>query len=165
MKVLFDHQVFQDQIVGGISRYYIQLFKQFQNQYDFNFKVALKLSNNQYVAELSFLRHTTIITSKQFKGLRKILNYFNKRNSINELKGKDFSIFHPTYYNPYFLNYLGNKPLVITVYDLINEISEFSTKKHVKLLQWKKNAINRADKIIAISNNTKKDFRHIRARD
>lgn len=161
MKVLFDHQVFQDQIVGGISRYYIQIFKQYQDQPDFDFEVALKLSNNQYITELSFLKHATVIQNKQFKGLRRILNYFNEKNSIDKLRGNNFTLFHPTYYDPYFLKYLDNKPFVLTVYDLINEIFKFSSKKNEQLRQWKKETINRADKIIAISNNTKMDLMKI----
>ena len=34
----------------------------------------------------------------------------------------EFDVFHPTYYDTYFLSKIGNKPFVLTVHDMIAEL-------------------------------------------
>jgi glycosyltransferase involved in cell wall biosynthesis len=73
------------------------------------------------------------------------------------LEKGDFDIFHPTGYNPYFLEYI-KKPSVLTVYDMIHEkFPELYPKKDPTKI-WKQKVIERADSIIAISKNTKQDI-------
>jgi hypothetical protein len=38
------------------------------------------------------------------------------------LKKQNFDMFHPTYYNPYFLKNLGKKPFILDIHDMIHEI-------------------------------------------
>jgi glycosyltransferase involved in cell wall biosynthesis len=89
--------------------------------------------------------------------LMRRLRIINEPESVRLLKKQDFDIFHPTYYNPYFMKQLQGKPYVLTVYDMIHEI--FSD-----MLKWdhavadKKRVIECATKIVAISNNTKADI-------
>jgi glycosyltransferase involved in cell wall biosynthesis len=80
----------------------------------------------------------------------------NKSFNIERLKEGAFDIFHPTYYDDYFLDYIGTKPFVLTVYDLIHQIypetfSHDTIDKNKELLQ-------KANKIIAISECTKRDL-------
>jgi glycosyltransferase involved in cell wall biosynthesis len=74
------------------------------------------------------------------------------------LKKQDFDLFHPTYYDPYFQKYLEKKPFVLTVYDMIHELypEYFSLNDPTKTA--KKELIEKADSVIAISNNTKNDI-------
>ena len=60
----------------------------------------------------------------------------NRRESIKRLNEQDFDIFHPTYYNPYFLKYIKTKPYVLTVYDMIHELYRICLEGI--LLQYKK---------------------------
>jgi glycosyltransferase involved in cell wall biosynthesis len=53
---------------------------------------------------------------------------------------------------------LKKKPLVLTVYDLTNEKFNDQSPLTIKVLAWKKKLIERADHIIAISENTRKDI-------
>ena len=88
----------------------------------------------------------------------RLLNYnqINKEHTIKKLKEGNFDIFHATYYDDYFLEYIGNKPFVITVHDLIHQIfPEYFLGNNID-----KNTIllKQASKIIAISHSTKKDL-------
>ena len=74
------------------------------------------------------------------------------------LKKQDFDIFHPTYYEPYFLKYLQKKPYVLTVYDMIHELFPNYFKANDQTKVWKKQLIENAGAIIAISENTKQDI-------
>ena len=81
-----------------------------------------------------------------------------ERSSIELLKNNDYDIFHPTYYNPYFLKYLNNKPYVLTIYDMIHEMYPEYFPLNDETPALKKELAEKATKIIAISKNTKKDI-------
>lgn len=158
MKVLYDHQIFSSQIYGGISRYFAELMKNIENYNEIECEVSLKYSNNNYLKKLNNLPYRTFLENYSFKGKYRLLSILNGKinRKISEkklLKG-DFDIFHPTYYNPYFLNYLNNKPFILTIYDMIHEIFQAKDKTR----EWKKLLAQKAVKIIAISENTKKDI-------
>src|SRR5687768_12102700 len=52
MKVLFDYQTFQLQKFGGISRYFFELFKQYNIHSEVKWVLPIKYSNNEYLKEL-----------------------------------------------------------------------------------------------------------------
>ena len=89
-------------------------------------------------------------------GINFLIN--NQGESIRLLKKQDFDIFHPTYYEPYFLKYLQKKPYVLTVYDMIHEHFPDYFKTSDQTRVWKKQLIENASDIIAISENTKRDI-------
>jgi glycosyltransferase involved in cell wall biosynthesis len=158
MKVLYDHQIFSTQIYGGISRYFIELMKNIENDNGIKYDLSLRYSNNHYLNEYNDLKYKPFFKNFTFRGKYRLINILNKNISKKLLIKRDYDIFHPTYYDPYFLNILNNKPLVLTIYDMIHEIypemfsSKDETSKRKKLLAQK------ATKIIAISENTKKDI-------
>ena len=80
----------------------------------------------------------------------------NKRKSIRLLKEGDFDVFHPTFFDKYFLKYLHGKPFVITVHDLMPEI--FGWYKGDPQIANKPELCEKAAAIIAVSENTKKDL-------
>ena len=158
MKVLYDHQIFTSQTYGGISRYFFELMKKFKNYDEIECELSLKYSNNYYLKELDNLSYKTFFEKHSFKGKYRLLNILNRKISEKRILKSDFNIFHPTYYNPYFLNFLNNKPFVLTIYDMIHDLYPeiFSSKD--KTREWKKLLAQKAVKIIAISKNTKKDI-------
>lgn len=82
----------------------------------------------------------------------------NKQECIKVLKSQDFDIFHPTYYDPYFLEYIGKKPFVLTIHDMIYEkYPEFCSDTD-KIIKNKKILARKASKIIAVSQKTKEDI-------
>jgi glycosyltransferase involved in cell wall biosynthesis len=158
MKVLYDHQIFASQKYGGISRYFYELTKELNNTKDIEINISLLLSNNYYLSDKQYTKHYELLPTWNFKGKRRFFNLFNELHTVNKLKKQNFDIFHPTYYDPYFLKHLNNKPFVLTVYDMIHEkFSEMFSAKD-KTTEQKKLLVEKATKIIAISQSTKKDL-------
>lgn len=156
MKVLYDHQIFTNQIYGGISRYFFELMQNFKNGNKIKYELSLKYSNNYYLKKLNNLSYKTFLEYYSFRGKYRLLNILNKKVSKEYISKGDYDIFHPTYYDPYFLDYLGRKPFVLTIYDMIHEIYPEMFSSKGKTLERKKNLAQKATKIIAISENTKK---------
>lgn len=155
MKILIDHQIFCIQQYGGISRYFNVLMKTNDNLEVENTTV---FTNNYYLNLDKLKKYISFFFKNNFRGKRHILNYLNKYFSIAKIKKGKFDIFHPTYYDPYFLKYLNDKPFVLTVHDMTHEkLSEFCPKND-KTSSNKKILAHKASKIIAVSNSTKNDL-------
>ncbi len=79
---------------------------------------------------------------------------------FNAAKKKEYNVVHPTYYDTSFLKHIGNTPFVLTVHDMIHEKyahtdlfkNDSTTSKNKRFL------CEKASKIIAVSQNTKKDL-------
>lgn len=175
MKILFDSQIFDSQKYGGISRYFAELFNNFNESDKIDYYLYIRNTNNEYLKNtypfsLSVLSNDKIYPrfilnlNPLFKKIATIFfdfvdNHSNFNLSKKALKKQDFDIFHPTYYSTYFLKYLKNKKLIVTVYDMIHEIyPEYFLLDHGMTAKKKKKLILRADQIIAISESTKNDI-------
>ncbi|AJI47693.1 glycosyltransferase family 4 protein [Francisella philomiragia] len=158
MKILYDHQIFTEQKYGGISRYFYELIREFHQQKNIDFDVSLFLSNNYYISDKEYADYINFLPNTKFKGKWRIYNTFNKIKTINLLKKNEFDVFHPTYYDPYFLKYIGNKPYVLTIHDMIHEKFSDMFSLNDTVRRNKKLLVEKAIKIIAISENTKKDL-------
>lgn len=153
MKVLYDYQVFRMQKFGGISRYFYNLCK--YNNGLWNYKVQANYLNNVYLDEISDNKKYFI--QRYFPGKWIFIDGYNKIDLSMNLLKSCFEIYHPTYY--YLDKISTNKPIVLTVYDFIHELFYDSfPKAQQKLVNTKKNAIYKADRIIAISQSTKNDL-------
>ena len=143
MKILYDHQIFTNQVYGGISRYFFELIKYFENNNGIKYELSLKCSNNYYLKKLKKLPYKTFLENFSFRGKYRLLNILNKEVSKKYITRGHYDIFHPTYYNPYFLDYVGSKPFVLTVYDMIHEkfkemfSAKDKTSEYKKLLSQK----------------------------
>ncbi len=84
----------------------------------------------------------------------------NRKLTIEYLKKQDFDIFLPTYYDDYFLKYIGNKPFVITIHDMTHELFPefYSSVDELDFVKTKASLAKKAAHIIAVSENTKKDI-------
>lgn len=181
MKVLYDYQIYQWLAYGGIARYFYEMMKYFDETGEVEFDLALKYSPNFYLKNSTFAADKALdpqamtindfLGGKNFRGKGRLFSLYskftnnnavdtfgeNRRMSIEAIKAGNFDIFHPTNYDPYFLEHIGNKPFVITFYDLIHEI-------YPELLMWDKSYVprkelaQRATKVIAISQTTKDDL-------
>lgn len=139
MRVLFDYQAFEMQHFGGVSRSYAELISHLQDE-GVSCKVGLKESDNAYI-ELHGLKPLHYTHNKYFKGkkwfkgqrtltrrIMRVTGHENDGLTINQeycvklLKQKQFNIFEPTFFDPYFLPYLNGKPFVLTVHDMIPEL-------------------------------------------
>lgn len=174
MKVLYDHQAFTYQTWGGVSKSFCELIKNRPTglQYD----ISIKESNNVHLRDSGLVNGINPVSRKlqefhkkhSFLGREKIYNflsecrllhtseYVNKQESIRKLKIQDFDVFHPTFFDTYFLPYIGNKPFVLTVHDLMPEL--FGWQKSEPQIANKPILLEKANAIIAISENTKRDL-------
>ncbi|MHC6204332.1 glycosyltransferase family 4 protein [Breznakiellaceae bacterium SP9] len=169
MKVLYDHQMFGNQNIGGISRYFSELLK-----FNPTAELSLRYSDNVYLREPCFKKYKVLSKNYEyerffpnfkFKGKGRLFRYcnnifqnINQAVSINCLKKSDYDIFHPTYYDPYFLKYLQGKPFVLTIHDMIFELFPQYFLSDKNMVPNKRKLILSACQIIAISEQTKKDL-------
>lgn len=161
MKIFFDHQTFTNQDFGGISRYFFELIKRFKNDIVDSCEVGLKYTNNAYLNKDTFDGLTPFFPDRTLYKKRKIMDLLNKQVCKKKLKKSNFDVFHPTYYDPYFLKVIGRKPFVVTFLDMIHEkLSDKyeGLKVDKNIFYQKKEMIENASKIIAISESTKNDI-------
>lgn len=158
MKVLYDHQCFVQQQYGGVSRYHYQLIKELNKLQNIEAKLSLKYSNNFYITEDKNFGVKKFFPNNKFYFKRTILDFINRISTNRILEEGDYDIFHPTYYNPYFLNHLNNKPFIVTVYDSIHEKYPEIINSIDKTLENKRILLSKAQLILAISNSTKNDL-------
>lgn len=116
---------------------------------------SILFSNNEYIRNSDAVPSLPFFRGINFKGKMRILKFINKHKSLSVYKKNDFDIFHPTYYDSYYLKVKSNKPTVITFHDLIHE----KYLRHYKqVVKDKMTALKYVNKIIAISQNTKNDL-------
>ncbi len=158
VKILFDHQMFTLQRFGGISRYFANIISNLKAKPDMAYKLGVVYSNNYYIQlekkplNNFFFKFVLRKTKKQIKWNNIYCKYLLKKNN--------FDVFHPTYFNPYFLKYL-RKPFVLTVHDMIHEIlPEYFSPNSLEVYH-KRLLIKKADHIIAISQSTKNDIQKL----
>lgn len=156
MRILYDHQIFSRQEYGGISRYFYEIIKRMKEFPGYSADLSVLISTNHYLD--NNFKHYKFIPNIKFKGKWRIIYEVNKCYSIYKIKGNSFNVFHPTYYSLYFLKYLDKKPFVLTVYDMIHEKIPTLFSKSDETSKLKYILCKNANKIIAISNNTKKDL-------
>jgi glycosyltransferase involved in cell wall biosynthesis len=155
MKVLFDHQAFTIQEYGGISRYFYELTNQFQKIPEMSVYNSLLFSNNEYISESKIIHSTPFFKSIKLQRKIETMNLLNEVRSKTIYKQDNFDVFHPTYYDPYYLNIKSKKPIVITFHDIIHE--KYKKDDH-RTLTHKRKTLNRADSIIAVSLSSKNDL-------
>jgi len=155
IKILYDHQCFTNQRYGGISRYFFELIKNLLIKKDVEINLSLKFSNNEYIGNLKDI--IPFLPAKDFPGKIILLDFMNKPISIKTLRKNKYDIFHPTYYNPYFLSHLKS-PFVLTIHDMIHELYPELVSKWDKSREHKKKLVSLAKKVICVSKNTKNDL-------
>jgi glycosyltransferase involved in cell wall biosynthesis len=158
MRVLYDHQTFTWQKYGGISRYFAELISICNSTGAAECEVSLVCSNNHYLSEYNIFRPSGLARRMGHIFSKRIQYSINKANSRIALSRGSYDIFHPTYYDPYFLRHVKNKPYVLTIHDMIHELYPELFEKNCKIAEYKKTLAYHATKIISVSENTKKDI-------
>jgi len=160
VKVLYDHQIFAAQRYGGISRYFCELFQYYHKSGCLQFDLSVPCHNNSILKNAQFNHHSAIGKLMQIMVGIGLANKerVNVRASTTLLKKGRYDVFHPTYYDPYFVPFLGRMPYVLTVYDLTQEIYPGSSPLHDHFCETKKSLARGASAVIAISEATKKDI-------
>lgn len=152
MKVLFDHQIFSSQRFGGVSKYFAEIIHRMpQDTYD----ISAWLSNNEYVKYYSLFNQVSFFPDKTFRGKGRIMAELGKLYSLHKIRQGDFDVFHQTNFDTYCLPALRTKPMVTTYHD-VNFLTE--RDRNDRMVELQRASLKRADKVIAISNNTKNDM-------
>ncbi len=159
MNVLYDHQAFTGHMYGGVARYFYELMRSFDRNHALRFELSLLYSNNEYIKGKAFAPHRQYETFAQNRLANKTVSLLNRAYSIQRIRKGDFDVFHPTYYHKYFLDYLGRKPFVLTFHDATSEryAHRFPDIGN-HLPDLKKKLLQRADRIIAVSEFSKREI-------
>lgn len=158
MKILYDFQIFSLQDFGGISRYFIELIHHLEAEKDIKTELAIYFSNNSYLRRSHSLYAKPFLSNTNLFWKNIIIEKINKILCGPRINKKDYDIFHPTYYDTYFLSLIGKKPFVLTVYDMIHEHYEEIRSVEKTISEQKRRLVQKASKVIAISENTKQDL-------
>jgi glycosyltransferase involved in cell wall biosynthesis len=180
VRILYDHQTFQLQRHGGVSRYFLELMRHLQGlDSSIMVELAIEYSDNEYIGKVDSFGHSinsmeqeyrNFALGTDFKGKRRLFalsrkylglyefDQMNMDTSIHKLKTGDYDIFHPTNYNTYFLDFINDKPYVVTVFDMIHEIFPEYFAPNNPTSASKRRILERAARIIAISESTKRDL-------
>jgi glycosyltransferase involved in cell wall biosynthesis len=159
MKILYDHQMFSLQKYGGITKYFCELIKNMPKGYEY--KLSLLFSDNQHLkdAQKIFRKLHISIPQKEsrVRGHLKAKSY--KLNNIYSkciIRSGNYDLLHPTYFDPYFMDVV-KKPYIVTVHDLIAFKYKNVSQREEQMARMTQ-IINNSRRIIAISENTKKDL-------
>lgn len=152
--IFYDNQIFDMQRFGGISRYFCEIIRRL----NIKSNIGVRYSTNYYLTTYGLGNHRIPLPRFIFKRCRKRCLENNRKLNRKILNQGNYSLFHPTYYDPYFLKYIGNIPFVVTVHDMIHEKFPSCFSDADEMISRKKEVITHASRIIAISENTKKDI-------
>jgi glycosyltransferase involved in cell wall biosynthesis len=156
MRIAYDHQIFGWQKYGGVSRYFYEIASRMPLACDCSVKIYAPLFVNAYLKEkplpstmgLPFVhipksgRAMQIITAP-------LVKYLLRRDMPD--------ILHETYYYENKLAYPKTKT-ILTVFDMVHEKYSSCYRSGDRTASIKKKAVMRADHIICISENTRKDL-------
>jgi glycosyltransferase involved in cell wall biosynthesis len=153
MKVLYDYQGFTQRI-GGVSRYSLELMNNLSPDI---IPILPKIwSDNVYLSECH-VTHNSFMGANSKSWKYDCYKALNIAQSLYHLHKDDYDVFHPLFYNPYFCNHT-NKPVVVTVYDLNFDKFPSMLPNANAVSKRMKKSCSRAQKIIAISDETKIDL-------
>jgi glycosyltransferase involved in cell wall biosynthesis len=149
MKIIYDHPLFSFRY-GGAPRYFAELMANIPRE---NWENTTLLNFNQDLAGLNLMK----LHHFKFRGEYALTRGINKCYTYLRLMHRDYDVFHQTNYDTYLLSAIGNKPMVTTYHD-----SNFSTYYYdPKVVEKQRVSIERANAVIVVSNNTKKDLLNI----
>lgn len=150
MKILYDYQILIMQKYGGISRYFYELAVRIKERGE-EPEVRTLFSKNSYFQNYFKIKRISPDQKYKIPGLIRICHAV-----ILLQPARKYDIIHPTYYDTYLIGKFKGK-LVITVHDMIHEKYIQHDRETIKR---KREYIYKSDKIIAISECTKKDILH-----
>lgn len=158
-KILYDNQMFTFQRFGGVTRYFADLIYNLPAD-EFSASVPMYFCENHYVVNTYGKEYAALNFPANYRLRRRLYQIVNRHYAWKALQMGEYDIFHPTYYSPYFLGTLKrrNKPFVLTIHDMTFERYPQDVLIYDRTIPHKKLLISKADHIIAVSENTKRDI-------
>jgi glycosyltransferase involved in cell wall biosynthesis len=163
MRILYDGQIYGWQAAGGINRYFANVIAGLPR----DFEPALLVGESR---EVNFPAHPNLKVYGYGRGYPRLqrLSYrlglhvsrLRDRLLAERLARGRFDVFHPTYYTLLTERPVGSyrAPTVVTVWDMIHELFAEEMDPTGEHAEGKRRAILAADRIICISENTKRDL-------
>lgn len=168
MKILYDYQAFDIQRSGGVSNVFSLLVNEVKKQEEIS--VGIASTENLYMLAQGYpTRESTynrLVDAQKINPATSINDIdWKKVNQIyskNAIKQGNYDVFHPTHYNPYFLEYGIDKPYVVTVHDLaferLRDYIQFNEQMCLNDFDNRRDIMAAASKVVAISEATKWDI-------
>ena len=156
MRIAFDYQTFTFQTYGGISRYFVRLAQEFLASGE-QVKIFAPFHVNAYLPSLPSDCVQGHRLNRYPPKTARFFALYNRLASRSAIQQWQPSIVHETYYARHETT-SKKCPTIISVYDMIHELYAQEFPPGDKTASIKKIAIARADHIICISENTKKDL-------
>lgn len=162
LHILYDHQMFTIQRFGGITRIFIELMRELSKEQD----CALHWHRGLYIDGYDIADFQKRL--KRYWSFEKIPFLQRKRTkeAINKLSfkwfvrlfGRQYDIYHLTYYDYSLIDIAKAKKLALTIQDMIPEKYLVSMSRFHKLIEDRKRLIERADLIFVSSQSTQNDL-------
>ena len=163
MRILYDGQMYGWQVAGGINRYFSNVIGRLPSDYEPTLLVG-------QTNPVNFPSHANLKVYK-YGGSLPQLEQFSYRLGRYSAKVRDrlltefcargrFDLFHPTYYMLLTRRPIGSyrAPTVLTVWDMIDEVFPAEMDPTGEHAECKRRAVLAADRVICISEHTKKDL-------
>lgn len=152
MNVVFDHQIFEEQRYGGISRYFVELARELNDIPGVVASVAAPLHINEYLRS-GALPGPHWFSAASFRGAARIRSVANRLAAPLSLRRLNADLVHATYFRQAVRRH--GHPLVLTVYDMIHELMPDTDNVTAAA---KQRAVNAADHVFCISAQTRSDL-------
>lgn len=173
MRVLFDSQAFDMQNYGGISRCFAKLYQNMPSTV--SAELGIRETNNVYLQSYHYPPngdlYNRFLWNTRFRGKGRLFDYYykllkggdywhnyNLDYNVALLKSKKWDVFHPTFFQDYFLDCIGSVPFVLTIHDMIPERYPQYFGREDMQIRMKRKLVKDASAIIAVSNQTKQDI-------
>ncbi len=158
MRILYDHQIFCLQQYGGISRYFYELASHLTAFADHKVEIFAPFYINEYLMAPSAAVHKGIKIPR-LSGAGRATAWGIDTALAYLLLGsrRRVDVFHETYYSGVdYCPRLAKR--IITVHDMIYEKFPEQFPGKDRMRQIRKQAIIRADHVICVSDNTRRDL-------
>lgn len=159
MKIAYDSQIFSFEKYGGISRYFTSLINELiktENSY----KIFSYLYLNEYLSEFDKnIINGYKLTKYPYKTTRLLKTSASIINKIQISNWKP-DILHETFYS-YNRTCSKDIPIVVTIHDMIHELFPELFDINDQTSVNKRRSVERADRIICVSETTKHDLLRI----
>lgn len=159
MNISYDYQIFSSQRFGGISRYFYELANNLAGLDDETVECLINspVFINEYLHYSRMSLQINGLFLPAFPRSNRIYGFINKLMSPLAYSHFRPDIVHETYYSPGTVVPHGSR-IVITVYDMIHELYPEYFSVNDRTREYKKIAVQRADHVICISDNTRNDL-------
>lgn len=159
MKIAFDYQIFASQRFGGVSRYFFEIASHLSKCPDqiIECQVNSPLYINEYLRHARGKLNVRGVPVPGSRYVSRVYREISRLVSPISLRRWEPDIVHETYYAPKSVSPSKSR-IVLTVYDMIHELYPEYFPERDRTAQFKKASVDRADRIICVSENTKTDL-------